>query len=66
MFGICTVNIFSNRITAYSRGGSSGSPVVNFYGDVVGVLFAGHRDDQFDSYMVPLSYLKEFVNEDLK
>jgi len=58
---ICLKSYYSSALHAYSRGGSSGSPVVNFFGQVVAVLFAGHRGDQFESYAVPLADIKEFL-----
>lgn len=42
--------------------GNSGSPVVNIYGNVVGVMFAG-RSDGNRSYAVPLEDLKLFLKE---
>jgi len=65
IFGIksvCINNYYSGQVTAYSRGGSSGSPVVNFYGNIVGVLFAGSVKDQFVSFAVPLEDIREFLN----
>ena len=50
------------QLHAYSRGGSSGSPIVNFYGNLVSVLFAGNRADAMDSYGVPLSSIKNFLS----
>lgn len=62
VFGFCVSKHYSGQITAYSRGGSSGSPVVDFFGSIAGVLFAGNRADQFESYIVPLSSVKDFLS----
>jgi len=52
----------SLHLTCYSRGGNSGSPVVDFYGQLIGVLYAGNPGDQFESYAVPLSFIKDFLS----
>lgn len=44
---------------AASYPGNSGSPVVNFYGDVVGVLFAGSAAHV--NMIVPLTEIKRFL-----
>lgn len=60
---MCISTMNANQITAYSRGGSSGSPVVNVYGNLVGILFAGDRNDQFVTFMVPLRDIKRFLKD---
>ena len=55
-------NLKSNMFNGISYGGNSGSPVVNFWGDVVGVLYAGSRHVT-DSYVVPLHYLKRILRD---
>lgn len=50
----------SKMLNGISYGGNSGSPVVNFWGNVVGVLYAGGRQVT-DSYVVPLRYLKNML-----
>lgn len=52
----------ASQLTAYSRGGSSGSPVVNFHGNVVAVLYAGSPSDNHESYSVPLRFIKDFLS----
>jgi len=59
----CVKTHNASQITVYSRGGSSGSPVVDYFGNVIGVLFAGNTQDQFESYMVPLSSIKDFLKD---
>lgn len=51
----------SSQIVGYSRGGSSGSPIVDFYGNLVAVLYAGNRSDVMETYAVPLRYINDFL-----
>lgn len=51
----------SSQIVGYSRGGSSGSPIVDFYGNLVAVLYAGNRTDVMETYAVPLNYINDFL-----
>lgn len=52
---------FSSSAVAY--GGNSGSPVVNKYGNVIGILFAGPRDQEHVSYLVPGYELQRVLNK---
>lgn len=45
--------------SAHTYPGNSGSPVVDFYGNVVGILFAGMSDHI--NLIVPISSLEEFL-----
>lgn len=51
----------ASQIIGYSRPGNSGSPIVNFYGNVVAVLFAGNPGDAMETYAVPLETVEEFL-----
>lgn len=52
----------ASRFVIYSRGGNSGSPIVNDQGQVISVLFAGNREDNMETYGVPLRFLKSFIS----
>jgi len=63
IYTICFAeNLNSVMFNGISYGGNSGSPVVNVFGNVVGVLYAGGKHST-DAYLVPLPILQEFLNE---
>lgn len=55
------------KISAIAYPGNSGSPVVNKWGNVVGILFAGDRAYHTEAYVVPLEevvkFLSRYINE---
>jgi len=61
---LCVEQFNAGLTTVVVLGGNSGSPVVDFYGNVVGVLFAGHGPSGGNwGIIVPLSALKEFIKD---
>lgn len=60
---ICLVYYDSYYSNVVSFPGNSGSPVMTSWGNVVGVLFAGNRQVEAASFIVPVKYLKLFLQE---
>jgi S1-C subfamily serine protease len=64
MFGVVNICIYernTNQISTPTYPGNSGSPVVNKYGHLIAVIFAGNPEIENNGYAVPLSYVKEFL-----
>lgn len=57
---LCLVSNMSLVTTVMAYHGSSGSPIVNFYGEVVGVVYA-INEDRIWARGVPLADLKKFL-----
>jgi len=62
VFNVCFKTLSARISTAPGQPGSSGSPVVDFYGYLVGVLFAGDPESAHMSILVPYEDVKEFLN----
>jgi S1-C subfamily serine protease len=60
-FRYCPRTLKSSYLNLTIYGGNSGSPVVDKFAGVVGVIFAGRRDQSKASYMVPNRYLYNFL-----
>jgi S1-C subfamily serine protease len=62
VFSTCVRSVQANSSSMIISPGNSGSPVVNIWGSVIGVVFAAN---QFGtrSYIVPLSDLKLFLKD---
>lgn len=63
MANLCTKRMTSQHINNISYGGNSGSPVVNKWGNVVGVLYAGRRDQNTASHTVPIKEIHKFLKD---
>lgn len=60
--GGCVESFQAHGISTIAFPGNSGSPVVNKYGNLIGVLFAGSNQPT-DSYMVPLRHIQAFLKD---
>lgn len=59
----CYKRTYTQYINNIAYGGNSGSPVVNKFGNVIGVLFAGRPDQPTASYTVPLNKIISFLKD---
>lgn len=59
----CLIKLDTLQTTTVIYGGNSGSPAVNMWGNVIGVVFAGNRSQEHDNYIVPLSEVKRVLNK---
>lgn len=58
---LCLIDYRSYGMTSVIYPGNSGSPVVNKFGNLIGVAFAGSTDEEHDTYSVPLTHVKRIL-----
>lgn len=59
----CTGSFESTLTNLYGRPGSSGSPVVNSDGELVGVISSWHPESDYEAGMVTYKQVKEFLSD---
>lgn len=60
---ICIRKYAAESTNAVIYGGNSGSPVVNRYGNIVAVAFAGSTQQERDNYLIPLRFIKRVLSK---
>jgi len=60
---VCLKSMKTYASSAIAYGGNSGSPAVNVWGNVIGILFAGSREQNTDNHLVPLEELKRVISQ---
>jgi S1-C subfamily serine protease len=60
---ICLRSYSALATSAVIYGGNSGSPVVNRWGNLIGVAFAGSTEQERDNYIVPLHFVKRVLEK---
>ena len=60
---ICLKKMTTYASSAIAYGGNSGSPAVNAWGNVIGILFAGSREQNTDNHLVPLHELERVISQ---
>lgn len=58
----CVINRNTIELSSPTYPGNSGSAVVNKFGNLVGVIFAGNSQIENMGFAVPLSYVKDFLS----
>jgi len=56
-----TFKVPYHMLDIVSYGGNSGSPIVDYFGNVVGVLFGGYVGHHTEAFIVPLIELELFL-----
>jgi hypothetical protein len=59
---VCVMQVEAGLTNVIALSGNSGSPMVNIFGNLVGVLFAASSDSNWGN-IVPLKEVKEFLKE---
>lgn len=58
---LCLEDFSATHANIIAYGGNSGSPVLDDFGNVIGVLFAGSNKAVTASYLVPLAHIQKFL-----
>lgn len=59
----CIKTVETQHINNIAYGGNSGSPVVDKFGNIIGLLFAGSRSQPTASFVVPLYEIHKFLED---